>query len=139
MVPGGELEEEALNALFEAAKRSPVSEAPAGIEPLEVPPDLMARVLADALAAQPQPAPARAPGPAPEPKWQSLQAAFGGWFGLGGLAVAGVTGLAIGLVSPEFLNSGFAIGLGSTDATQTLVVDPLDTFEVSLFFEEPGL
>lgn len=56
-------------------------------------PQLMARILADAEHAMPPPG----GRPVPEPLWHQIVRGLGGWGALGGLAVAGVTGLAIGL------------------------------------------
>lgn len=56
-------------------------------------PQLMARILADAEHVMPPPGGV----PATDPLWHQIVRALGGWGALGGLAVAGITGLAIGL------------------------------------------
>lgn len=62
--------------------------------------DLTARVLADAARVQAAtPAPARAPRRGGIGR--SILGAVGGWAGLSGLAVAGVTGLMIGVAAPD--------------------------------------
>ena len=73
-----------LNQMLEDVACAPVPEAS---------PDLMARVLADAEQLLP------APGgvPAAVPFWKQIVDGLGGWSAMGGLAFAGVTGLAIGL------------------------------------------
>lgn len=72
----------------------------------DAPPALVARVTADALAKQPPPA-VRA---APRPGAASIAEFLGGWFGLGGLATAAVTGLALGLSAPAWLQDAPWIG-----------------------------
>lgn len=87
-----------LDKLFAEARAVPGPAAP---------PDLLARVLADAYAAQD----ARAPQPAPavtgplQPRrraglWRRAMGLFGGTAGVAGLATAMVAGVAIGLVQP---------------------------------------
>ena len=73
-----------LDTLLDDVARAPVPDAP---------PALMARVLADAEALLPAPGGVQAQAPF----WQTVIDGLGGWGALGGLAVAGVTGLAIGL------------------------------------------
>ncbi len=58
---------------------------------------LMARVLADAAAAQPRALPASAPQPA---LWDRVMDAIGGWPSVGGLAVATVAGIWVGVAPP---------------------------------------
>lgn len=96
-----------LDDLFAAARRV----APA-------PPDaLMARVLADAMAAQA--AVRRAPRPG---LLAQLREALGGWPAIGGLATAGVVGLAIGIAAPA----------GLADLTAALLGQPADGYLVDL-------
>lgn len=86
-------DDDALEAFFAAAKRT-----------TPVPSDaLLAKVMADALAAQEarQQAPARQRQQAARPGvLAQLRDALGGWPAFGGLAAAGVMGLAVGLVAP---------------------------------------
>lgn len=85
---------------------------------------LMARVLADATVAQ------QARRPAAEPQkglWQSLLDMLGGWPTLGGLAVAGVTGVWIGVAPPMALETLAAEVVGNT-ATVSFGTD-ITTFE----------
>lgn len=63
---------------------------------------LMARILHDAEALQP------VPEPAPIPQvgfWASLREAIGGWGPVGGVAMAGVAGLWIGVAPPAVLTT----------------------------------
>lgn len=83
----------ALEAFFAAAKRTTPAPSDA----------LLAKVMADALAAQEarQQAPARQRQQAARPGvLAQLRDALGGWPAFGGLAAAGVMGLAVGLVAP---------------------------------------
>lgn len=66
-----------------------VSDAPMA----EAPPELMARVLGDAMTALP------APGGqvAAVPLWRQMVQGLGGWMAVGGLAAATVAGFAVGL------------------------------------------
>lgn len=73
-----------VNQLLDDVARAPVPDTP---------PALMARVLTDAEDLLPAPGGA----PAPVPFWQQVFDGLGGWGALGGLAVAGVTGLVVGL------------------------------------------
>lgn len=70
-------------------------------------PDFLARVLADAYAAQPESAAmpaASAPRTAPAGLWARLSAAFGGGFGLAGVATAGLAGVWLGFAPPAGLS-----------------------------------
>lgn len=124
------LRPEELDSLFAAAcqqERGPEAETPL------VSDALLAQVLADALALQPDPTPTRAAKP---PVWQSARAALGGWLGLGGVALAGMAGLAVGLGAPELLSTGLttlAQGAGAD-----LMLDPLDGYAVLSLLEEGG-
>lgn len=73
-----------LDDLLDDVAAAPLPETPSG---------LMARVLADAEHLLPAPGGA----PAPVPLWRQIIGGLGGWGALGGMAVAGVTGLAVGL------------------------------------------
>ncbi len=81
--------------------------------------DLMARILADAdaqIAPQPAEVPAR-PG-----LWSSLLAGIGGWPAAAGLAAAAITGLMIGVVTPDTLDSlsGGYLSVGGTQPDDLL-------------------
>jgi hypothetical protein len=81
---------------------------------------LLAQVLADAMAAQ---APVIR---TPRPGWLAqLRDALGGWPAVGGLATAGVVGLAVGIAAPA--------GLG--DLTAALLGQPADGYLVDLMPE----
>ena len=71
--------------------------------------DLMARILADAATAmRPVAAPVAAPVWAPGPTrsgWRSTLAAIGGWPALGGMALATMAGVWIGVAPPDRLNT----------------------------------
>ena len=56
-------------------------------------PDLMARVLADAVAQMPPPGGA----PASAPLWRQIVRGLGGWSAVGGLVAAAATGFVVGL------------------------------------------
>jgi len=84
-------QEAALAPFFEAAR----AQAP------EPSPDLLARVLADAEAAQAQPV-ARRPVPR-SGLWTRIAQGLGGWPGLTGLGAAALAGLWIGLAMPATL------------------------------------
>lgn len=82
-----------------------------------VPPDLHARVLADAAMVQAglqaRPAPR-----SPRRQWLAeIAAALGGWPGLSGVTLAGVAGLALGLFAPDLVDglSGGQIGILTGD------------------------
>ena len=94
-----------LDDLFAAARR--VAPAPSDA--------LMARVLAEAMAAQAPLRRATRPG-----LLAQLREALGGWPAVGGLATAGVAGLAIGLAAPA----------GLADLTAALLGQPADGYLV---------
>jgi hypothetical protein len=92
----------------------------------DVPPALMARVLADADAVQPDLAPWPVANVARPGFWAAILAAIGGARGVAGLSTAALAGLWIGFVQPS--------GLGSlTDALLPAlggeVVDVLPVFD----------
>lgn len=88
-------EDAALEGFFAAAR--------AATPPL--PDDLAARIAADGRALQPAPAPARRGSPL-----ASLLRQVGGWPTLAGLAAASVTGIAIGISTPDLLSAPFDDG-----------------------------
>lgn len=94
---------------------------------------LMARILADAEAVRPlvEPLPARpAPsGPAAAPRlgWRNWLATLGGWPALGGMAVAGITGLWLGVAPPAAVDQLVADLLGDRVAVDLLgLTDPFE-------------
>ncbi|MFU8865164.1 MAG: hypothetical protein ACNA7O_14720 [Rhodobacterales bacterium] len=102
-------DDDALEAFFAAARRT--TPAPSD--------SLLARVMADALAAQEEPlkTPARMrPQPARPGLLAQLREALGGWPAFGGLAAAGVMGLAIGITAP--LGQDGLAGLASVLSSQ---------------------
>jgi hypothetical protein len=107
----GQQDHDDLDDFFGAARR--VTPAPSDA--------LMARVLADAMAAQ-APVMVRVQ----RPGWLAqLRDALGGWPAVGGLATAGVVGLAVGIAAPA--------GLG--DLTAALLGQPADGYLVDLMPE----
>jgi hypothetical protein len=106
---GGQQDHDDLEDFFGAARR--MTPAPSDA--------VLARVLADAMAAQ-------APVRVPRPGWLAqLRDALGGWPAVGGLATAGVVGLALGIAAPA--------GLG--DLTAVLLGQPADGYLVDLMPE----
>lgn len=105
-------DDDTLERFFDAGRRAAAAPSEA----------LMARVLADALTAQPVAAPRHLPRPG---FWVQLREALGGWPAIGGLATAGVTGLAIGMSA--------SAGLG--DLATALMGQPSDTYLVDLLPE----
>lgn len=93
---------------------------------------LLARVLADAAEVQDALRP-RPVSPSPRPGWLAqITAALGGWQGVSGVTAAGITGLALGFLAPDLVDtlSGGQIGIWSGD---------LGTIpEISLVWEEAG-
>jgi len=118
-----ELDDDGLEAFFEAGRRAAPTPSDA----------LMARVLADALAAQP----VAKPRPVPRPgAWAQLREALGGWPALGGLATAGVMGLAIGIAAPSgFADLGLAFLGQSTDTYLVDLMPELD-FDIAMDLSE---
>lgn len=72
---------------------------------------LMARVLADAAAAQPR----RVPAPRPRFTLAALVTALGGLGGMAGLATAAVAGLWVGLAPPAAVDDMAALLLGGAE------------------------
>ena len=107
-----------LDAFFAAARRHPADPSP----------DFMARLLADAATAQAGAGDARpslVPRPALSPGglWRQLREMLGGWPAQGGLAAAGLAGLALGLALP-------LDGALMTDLTALALGQPADTYLV---------
>ncbi|WP_246175755.1 hypothetical protein [Roseovarius bejariae] len=120
-------QETRLEAAFEAARA-------ARPEPSA---ELMARVLADAEAAQA----GFAPAPAPRPRSGYLRQFFetlGGWPAMAGLTAAGVAGIWLG-VSPDVgLSDALASYLGAGD-TASYTVDVMPGAELGLAWDEGAL
>lgn len=96
--------------------------------PVEVPGDeLVARILADAGAAQADTAEAPVLAPA-TPAWRGWLDALGGWPTLGGLTAAAVTGLWIGVAPPAAVDDLVANVLGETMSLDLAGLG--DTFEL---------
>lgn len=99
---------------FDALLREAGRERPA--------PDLVARVLDDAVSVQADAARAAATRPRdmgrPRPRFVS---ALGGWKGFGGVTAAGILGLAVGFWAPEAVGtlSGAAFGMVTSGADWT--------------------
>ncbi|MEL6450740.1 MAG: hypothetical protein AAFQ19_05725 [Pseudomonadota bacterium] len=89
-----------LDALLDDVGRTP---------PPAVSDDLMARVMADAVAALPAPGGA----PAPVPIWRQVVEGLGGWSAIGGLVAATVTGFAVGLGALDTAGADAIWSLGS--------------------------
>lgn len=126
-----------LEAFFGAARRA----APVPSEAL------MGRVLTDALAAQEaQSAPIAAPIAAPEQilqslsqrrstrpgLWAQLREALGGWPAFGGLAMAGATGLAIGIAAPGGVMDLTSAVLAGGGANDSYLVDLMPELEFDI-------
>ena len=77
----------------------------------DVPDDLMARVLADAVREMPSPRPAAAPGGG---FLASLSDLLGDWRGMGGLAAASCAGLWLGVAPPAAFDGVSSALLGSS-------------------------
>lgn len=92
--------------------------------------DVLARIEAQALAAQPAARPAGAP-PQPRPVRFALllREALGGWTGIAALATACAAGIWIGVSPPD----GLSAYLGrDAAALGTLGIDPLGGFDLAL-------
>ncbi len=84
--------------------------------------DLMTRILADAaIAMRPVAAQMPTPGVAPQPVrsgWRGTLAAIGGWPALGGMALATMAGVWIGVAPPDSLTTLASGVWGETVALQ---------------------
>ena len=114
-------EDDMLDALFDAARKDPPEPAP----------DLMARVLGDALAEQ---RPAPRPVPAPRVSiLRELVRTLGGWPAMAGLMTATATGVWLGISPPVFLQDTTGAYLGIGDAAS--LIDGGAGFGFDLFEE----
>lgn len=112
-----------LEALFEAARATAPTPSP----------DLLARVLADAEAAQAASvAPVRT---APRRRFAQLFDVIGGWPAMAGLVSAGVAGLWLGVSPPAALTDLALTGFGSDEST---LVGMLPGVELDLLALEEG-
>lgn len=111
-------EDGALDRLFDLAR---------GVAP-PVSGDLMARILADAEAQAPVPVPVAAS--AATVGWRGWVDAIGGWPAMGGLALATVVGVVIGINPPQGLSSITSGILGETLELQLSAdADPITLLE----------
>lgn len=95
--------------------------------------DLVARVLADAVAVQTAAALPAAPAPYHRPGWLE---AIGGWITVSGLAAACAAGIAIGIALPGVVGAGLdGTFLSVLEGRQTLGFASLD----AVAFAEDGL
>lgn len=85
--------------------------------------DLMARILADAAAVQARPVAAPTPAPVASGGWRGWLSAIGGWPAAGGMALATVAGVWIGVAPPSGLTT-WASGLWGE--TVSVDLDPED-------------
>lgn len=86
----------------------------AASQDMDVPPDLMSRVLLDADALQPRP---QLQGATKRLSvWQRVSEAFGGWPAMGGLVAATCAGFWIGFSDVTDLETGRLLLLGDQDA-----------------------
>ncbi|WP_386680472.1 dihydroorotate dehydrogenase [Loktanella sp. R86503] len=92
--------------------------------------DLMARVLADAVALQPAAGTVRPQQTASRTGW--LRDLIGGWPALSGVLAAGLTGLWVGVAPPTGVESLAATMIGTT---QTVTFLPETDFSL---FEDPS-
>ena len=92
-----------------------------------VPSDLMARVLIDAEQMQPQLRPAKPIG-----LWSALVEMIGGWPAVGGIAMAGVAGLWIGVAPPTSLDGFSAVVLGDAQTIDLFGSDVVSSFSDGL-------
>lgn len=93
----------------------------------DVPSDLMARVLIDADRLQP-----RAMAPQPTGLWNALLDMIGGWPAVGGIAMAGVAGLWIGIAPPTGIDAFTSTVIGDTQAVDILGGDLLSSLSDGL-------
>lgn len=109
-------DDEMIDAMFSEAR----AQSPA------VSDDLIARVLADAAAARPDRVVAQKQG-----VWVSILDLIGGWPSVGGLAMAGVAGIWVGVAPPTSVSSWTADLIGSPVSID-LLGDNNDYFSESL-------
>ena len=96
--------------------------------------DLMRRVMADALAAQDAAlAPRRSGLQHKRPGiWAQLREALGGWPAMGGLAMAGVMGLVIGIAAPGGLSDLTTAVLAPANMQDIYLVDLMPDMEFDI-------
>lgn len=109
-----------LDLFFDAARRRPRDPSP----------DLMQRVLDDALAAQTGGAAAVPVRVAAPGRWRQFLSAIGGWPAVAGLATAGVAGIWIGVNPPAAVSDTAATYLSV--GSDTYLVDPLPGFQFDM-------
>lgn len=90
-------------------------------------PELMARVMADAIAMQP--APMRAAPPRRTSRLRQFLNAVGGWPAVAGLATAGVAGLWIGVNPPDAVATTAETFLGTS--TDLYLVDLMPGYDLT--------
>lgn len=111
-----------LDALFSEAKRAPIDPSA----------DLMARILADAQAAQPaEPVIAVPRGAVSAGMLSRLLTMLGGWAGVASLSAATVAGVWIGVAGPETLTDPLFTVLGSESAFEAF--DGASGFDFTTF------
>jgi hypothetical protein len=92
-----------------------------------VPSDLMARIMIDAVQTQ-----VRADAPTTTGIWRSMLELIGGWPSVGGLAMAGIAGVWIGIAPPLGLEGMATTVLGSTQTIDLFGGDTLGNFSDGL-------
>ena len=101
--------------------------AEAALQKPSVPTDLMARVMIDATRVQP-----KVPTALQQGVWASILDVIGGWPAVGGLAMASVAGLWIGVAPPVGLDAIAAVVLGSPETIDLFGEDMLSNFTEGL-------
>lgn len=99
----------------------------AALQKPDVPADLMARVLIDADQMQPQATSAQPAG-----LWDTLLEMIGGWPAVGGIAMAGVAGLWIGVAPPTGFETITSTVLGDTQTVDIFGGDVLSSLSDGL-------
>ena len=86
------------------------------------PPDLLARVEAQAL--QNMPLPSAQATPVQE-LWSHILNSLGGWGGMTGLTAATAAGILLGIYPPDFLSDNLSV---LTSGSETFYIDPQGSF-----------